>query len=134
MRTSVLIAIAFGLPSALGALSCGTTCPGKEPNCGTTNGSSGGSIAGAGGAAGASSTASCSQLTAFRSCMNAFCATATNPFCTCYTRGMLDLDPTTCLCVPFDAQSFCALQPQPAGTYNCSIPTSAVATTCIGVQ
>lgn len=64
--------------------------------------------------------------------MTAFCATASNPFCNCYTKGF-DLG-AKCSCVTFDAQRFCDTQASTGAEYDCSAATSAVASTCVGVQ
>jgi hypothetical protein len=127
---TLLYRVAFiGLASAfLVAAGCGPTCPANEPNCGTSNGS----IAGAAGTS-SSGSGSCAALTALKSCMDGFCATQTNPFCTCYKRK-LDLSTASCLCVDFDPKRFCDDQAASGITYDCSAATGAVATACVGVQ
>jgi len=117
----LLIWVALGLALS-GAGACGPTC-GTERNCGNTNSSS----------AGRSGTPTCDQLTALRTCMDSFCATNTNPFCTCYKRGY-DLSSVSCSCVDFDAEKFCDDQAASGVTYDCSAAIGAVGTTCVGVQ
>jgi hypothetical protein len=131
-RVSIFLASFLGLANALSAASCGPTCPGNEPNCGTANAST----AGAAGAAGAESTASCTQLTSLKTCMKAFCASAplTNPFCNCYKKGF-DLDVANCpACVDFDAKKFCDDQKASGASYDCSSATGAIGTACVGVE
>ncbi len=131
-RLWFFMAAGLGLAGMLATASCGPTCPGNQPNCGTANSSA---AAGAAGAAGATSTASCDQLTQLRSCMNAFCATvdASNPFCKCYKNGF-DLSTASCSCVTFDAQQFCTDQAASGVTYDCSAATGSVGTACVGVN
>jgi hypothetical protein len=124
------IVVSLGLGIALGSASCGPTCPGQQ-SCGTTSGSS----AGAAGSAGSSSSATCAYLTTVQNCLDAFCKTTSNPFCTCYTRGF-DLG-GDCTCIPFDPQKFCdqaAASGEDSVGYDCSSRTGAVATICVAVQ
>ena len=134
-RTFFGFALTIGLALALASASCsGPTCPAGQQSCGTQNGSS----AGAGGDAGAPgnpNSETCPELQAVKNCMDAFCQLTTNPFCTCFKRG-LDLG-ANCMCKTFNAAKFCA-DAQAAGVdpanYDCPSATSAVATMCIGVQ
>jgi hypothetical protein len=131
-RCLLFLAVSLGLGSGLGTASCGPTCPASEPNCGT---GTYGSIAGAAGAAGASSSATCDALTALKSCMSSFCATAalTNPFCKCYKNGF-DLSTASCLCVDFSPKKFCDDQAASGVTFDCSSQVGAVGTACVGVE
>ena len=143
VSTASLILLGFG--ALFSSASCGPTCPGNEPNCGTSNPGAAGAGAGtsnagaAGGGAGGSDDASpttCAPLTALRTCMDAFCAQASNPFCTCYKRGY-DIRSDTCACSKFNAAAFCkqaADNGVDATTYDCSAATGSVATVCVGVQ
>jgi hypothetical protein len=123
---------AFGLGSslALSSASCGPTCPPGEQHCGNSN-------PGAAGAAGRDSdagTSGCALLTAMQRCMTAYCARASNPFCTCYKRGF-DLTTAGCVCIDFDAELFCDnYKNVNAATYDCAAASSAVSSTCIGVK
>lgn len=128
-RALLFLSTFFGLGTGLGTASCGPTCPANEPNCGTSNGS----IAGAAGSSSSSDGATCDALTALRSCMDAFCASATNPFCTCYKRQH-DLSTASCLCVAFSAKKFCDDQAASGVTFDCSSQVGAVGTACVGVQ
>ena len=137
MHPQALLAVTLilGLGFVLNTASCSDqTCPAGQQSCGTQNGSAAGA-AGNAGSAGSASTETCPELQAVQACMDAFCTTKTNPFCTCYKRG-LDLSPS-CVCSRFDAHKFC-VNAQAAGVdaanYDCPSATSAVATMCVGVQ
>ena len=136
----IVVACSAGLGFVLGVVSCGPTCPYGQQSCGSSNPSAGAaSTAGAAGAAGAGSSdidpTTCDQLDALRACMDAFCASASNPFCTCYTRKY-DIS-TSCTCSKFNATAFCqqaAANGIKASDYNCASASSAVATVCVGVR
>ena len=130
MSKHVLAAVllCLGLVFTFGSASC-TTCPAGQQSCGTANAS---------GASGATSSddAECALLTAMRSCMDAFCKTTSNPFCTCYKRGF-DLSTDGCKCIDFDAQKFCDRAEEngvDASAYDCSAASSGVASYCVGVN
>ena len=112
---------------ALSSASC-VTCPAGQQSCGTSN---------PGGDAGASSSdddVTCDWLTAMRSCMDSFCKTAQNPFCTCYKRGF-DLATDGCKCVDFDAKKMCEqAEGLDAATYDCAAASSGVSSYCVGVN
>ena len=75
-------------------------------------------------------------MTALKKCMTAFCATATNPFCTCYKRGY-DLTTNGCKCIDFNAQKFCDDAEDNganASTYDCAAASSGVSSYCVGVN
>ena len=112
---------------------CGPTCPGNEPNCGTSNPGAAGA-AGTAGAAGASNNGTCSQLTALQNCLGAFCKGSDSPFCSCYNKGYDLAAAPACTCQPFDPVAYCA-QAQANGidTSDCSAVSSSVATQCVGV-
>lgn len=136
MRILIFVAIGLGLFSTIGAAGCGPTCPGNDPNCGTSN-IGAAPIAGAAGAAGTTGSSSCQQLSDLEACMTAFCATvpATNPFCNCFKKTpQFDLNTVTCLCVPFDPQKFCDDQAASGVTYDCSSATGAVGTACVNPE
>ena len=130
-RHSLALFITLSLGALLSSTSCGPTCPAGEQNCGTPVGSTAG-------AAGSDDdgTTTCAQLTALRTCMDSFCATADNPFCTCYKRGY-DIRSDTCKCSEFNAAAFCR-QAELSGVdptkFDCPASSGAVATVCIGVQ
>jgi len=128
-----LLALTFGFALASSSASCGPTCPADQPNCGTSNP---GSSAGSSGDAGAAGSATCGQLTAMKSCMTAFCAGASNPYCTCYKRGF-DLSIDGCKCIDFDAKSFCELAKAngaDGSKYDCGAASSGVSSYCVGVK
>jgi hypothetical protein len=124
------LTLGLGLLVAIGSASCGETCPPENPNCGNANPSSG--DAGATG----SEQPKCDLLTALRSCMDAFCKTASNPFCTCYKRGF-DLTTDGCKCIDFDAKTFCdraEANAIDAKTYDCAAASSGVSSYCVPVN
>ena len=130
----VAFALTLGLGFALSTASCGPTCKNGAQSCGTQNGSAAGDSSTTEDA-GTSNNATCAYLTTVRGCMDAFCGTTSNPFCTCYKRGY-DID-QSCNCVPFDAKKFCdqaAASGADSAGYDCSSRTGAVATICVGVQ
>jgi hypothetical protein len=123
----------LGLALALGGASCGPTCPAGQQSCGNSDASAG-SSSDAGGTGYNADT--CGLLTAMKKCMTAYCATASNPFCTCYKRGY-DLTTSGCVCVDFDAKKFCD-QAEAAGNdgraYDCGAASSGVSSYCVGVK
>jgi hypothetical protein len=122
------VALTFGLVFALCSASCGPTCPAGQQSCGSAN--AGPSDAGATD----SGSVSCSLLTAFKSCMTAYCATASNPFCTCYKRGF-DISTNGCKCIDFDAKRFCDDANGADGTnYDCAAASSSVSSFCVPVR
>gem|GEM_PF-1078197 len=130
--TASSLGLGLGLVLALASASCGPTCPAGQQSCGTSNPG----VAGGGGDAGASSGSTCDLLTAVRSCMDAYCATATNPFCTCYKRGY-DITTNGCKCVDFDPKKFCDqadFNGTDPTTYDCAAASSGVSSICVGVK
>lgn len=130
-RFTLVFALALAFAAVLSTASCGPTCPTSEPNCGTANGANAGT-------AGSSEVepTTCAQLTAVRKCMDAFCASATNPFCTCYKLGF-DIRSDTCVCSTFNAAAFCKQADQNgvvAANYDCAAASGSVATICVGVK
>ena len=126
----VALAVPFGL--ALNMASCGPTCPTLEP-CGTTSASAGDAGSSSAGTSGSATT--CAQLTALQSCLNSFCQSADNPFCTCFKRGF-DLG-TDCTCSDFDSAGYCQQAQEngvDAAALDCSATTGSVASLCVGVQ
>ena len=122
--------LGLGLLVAIGSASCGQTCPAENPNCGNANPGSGEA-----GATGSDDT-KCDLLTAMRSCMDSFCKTASNPFCTCYKRG-LDLTTDGCKCIDFNTQTFCDRAEAngiDAKTYDCGAASSGVSSYCVPVN
>jgi hypothetical protein len=116
---------------ALDTASCGPTCKAGEASC-TSSGSSGDA-----GASSDPNPTSCSQLTALRTCLDAFCKTADNPFCTCWKRGY-DINLSDCpSCVTFDSGEYC-LEAKNSGAnaanFDCSASSDAVSSLCVGVQ
>ena len=126
--TALLLAIGSSL--AFSSASCGPTCPAGQQSCGTANASA--DDAGAS----ASDATTCDLLTALKTCMKAFCATTTNPFCTCFNRGQrYDIDSSTCLCVEIDATAYCnAHKGEDAESYDCAAQSSAVSSVCVPVN
>ena len=124
----------FGLALAFSSASCGPTCPKGQQSCGNSNSSADSSSAGAT----ASGAASCEYLTAWRSCMDTFCKTASNPFCKCYRQQLhRDLTTTDCSCIDFDEQKFCAdaeLKQLDASDYDCAADSSRISSYCVPVQ
>jgi len=114
----LLGALSFAITSA----SC-VTCPKGQTSCGD---------AGATGSGGSGDAVKCPMLTAMRTCMTAFCQTATNPYCTCYKRGY-DLTTNGCKCIDFDAKKFCD-DADDASTYDCGAASSGVSSYCVGVN
>lgn len=130
-QTCTAFALALGLVLTLASASCGPTCPPGQQNCGTSNP---GNAAGSDDGAGNGST--CDFLTAVQSCMNSYCATATNPFCTCYKRGY-DITTNGCTCVTFDTKKFCdqaEANGADATAYDCAAASSSVSSICVGVM
>jgi hypothetical protein len=121
----LLGALSFALNSA----SC-VTCPKGQSSCGDA-----GVASGDAGATGFDAV-ECPLLTAMRSCMDSFCKTTTNPFCTCYKRGF-DLTTNGCKCIDFDAQKFCDNAENngvDASAYDCGAASSGVSSYCVGVN
>ncbi|MEP7052945.1 MAG: hypothetical protein ABJB12_21445 [Pseudomonadota bacterium] len=116
---------------ALDTAACGPTCAPGQASCSSGN---------ANGDAGASSDptpTSCPQLTALRTCLDAYCKSADNPFCTCWKRGY-DVDLNNCpSCIPFDSAKFCS-EANTAGAdaagFNCPAASDQVSSLCVGVQ
>ena len=74
-------------------------------------------------------------MTALKKCMTAFCATASNPFCTCYKRGY-DLNSATCKCVDFDPE-FCNRANEngiDGSSYDCAAASSGLSSYCVPVR
>jgi hypothetical protein len=116
------------LSLVLSSTNC-VTCPDGQQSCGNSNAS---------GSAGADGDddAMCPLLSAMRDCMDTFCKTATNPFCTCYKRGF-DLTTNGCKCIDFNAQKFCDNAENngvDASAYDCAAASSGVSSYCVGVQ
>ena len=123
------LSLSFGLSLVLSSASCGPTCPAGQQSCGNSNPSPNGD-AGASGYDGAT----CGLLTALKKCMTSFCATTSNPFCTCYKRGY-DLTTNGCVCIDFDAQEFCDQAGGNDGSsYDCGAASSGVSTYCVPVS
>ena len=123
--------LSFGLALAFSSASCGPTCPKGQQSCGDSNSKADSSSAGAD-----SGPASCGYLTAWRSCMDTFCKTASNPFCGCYKQGKF-LTTNGCTCVDFNAKKFCADAEDSAvgaSSYDCAADSSAVSSFCVPVQ
>ncbi|MEI9940260.1 MAG: hypothetical protein WDO69_23830 [Pseudomonadota bacterium] len=127
MYKQAFSALSLSLGFALALSNCGPTCPPGEQNCTTSNAS-----AGAGGDAGATT---CDLLTAVQSCMSAYCATTSNPFCTCFQRKY-DIDTTSCMCIPLDAKSICDQESRgvDAASYDCAAESSRVSSICVTVN
>ena len=127
------LAIAFGSMLSLSSASCGT-CPAGQQSCGTANASP------TAGAAGSDSAATCDLLTALHKCMTAFCASASNPFCTCYKRhddsgNPFDIDTASCNCVEIDEQQFCQNNKgASAESYDCAAESSRLSSVCVPVR
>ncbi|MEO8905553.1 MAG: hypothetical protein ABI488_23805 [Polyangiaceae bacterium] len=126
-----LLACAALLGLALDTASCGPTCKAGEASC-STNGSSGDA-----GASSDPTPTTCDELTALTACLDAFCKTESNPFCTCWTRGYdLDLDHCSS-CKVFDSAEYC-LEAKNSGadpaSFDCSAATGQVSPLCVPVQ
>ncbi|HEY0463904.1 MAG TPA: hypothetical protein VGC79_06830 [Polyangiaceae bacterium] len=125
-RAFAALLLSFGSSLAFSSASCGPTCPAGQQSCGNSNA----------GNVDAGSPASCEVLTAMRSCMDKFCKQASNPFCTCYTRGYtLTID--GCTCVDFDTKKFCAnaeANGLDADSYDCAADSSAISSYCVPVN
>ena len=120
----------FGL--ALDTASCGPTCAAGQASCGSANGSSGDAGAGSD-----PTPTTCPELTVLKDCMDAFCQTADNPFCTCWKRGY-DINLSDCpSCSTFDSAEYC-LEAQNTGadpaSFDCAASSSSVSSLCVGVQ
>ncbi|MEO7032522.1 MAG: hypothetical protein ABI548_01720 [Polyangiaceae bacterium] len=127
-----LCASAGLLGLALDTASCGPTCKAGEASCGSANGSSA-----AAGAGSDPTPTTCDELTALRQCMDAFCKTESNPFCTCWTRGY-EINVNDCpSCMTFDSAGYC-LNAKNAGadpaSFDCSAATGQVSPLCVPVQ
>ena len=74
-------------------------------------------------------------MTALKKCMTAFCATATNPFCTCYKRGY-DLNGVTCKCVDFDPElcKRAEANGSDGSDYDCAAESSRISSYCVPVR
>jgi len=121
---ALLLSLALGL--ALSSVSC-VTCPAGQQSCGTSNADAGASN---------SDDTECDLLTAMRSCMDAYCKTASNPFCSCYNQGQ-DLTTSGCKCIDFSEKRFCDQAEQngvDATTYDCAAASSGVSSYCVGVN
>jgi hypothetical protein len=119
---------------ALSGASCGSTCPAGQQSCGSSNagaGTSGASANEAGGTGYDGDT--CSMLTALKKCMTAYCASASNPFCTCYRRNY-DLTTNGCVCIDFDAKAYCDRYPGDGRSYDCAAHSSAISSYCVPVR
>ena len=130
MNRSVFVPVLLGLGLSvlLVNASCSDIC-GSAAECGDENANAG--AAGSGGGA-----TTCPQLTALTDCLEAFCASAQNPFCTCYTQKK-DLS-SACTCVPvtLDPEDYCkaaAANGYDAASFDCAAATDGVKTMCIGV-
>ncbi len=135
----IALAGALGLSLAFSSASCGPTCPAGQQSCGTVYPNAGSSAQGGAGSSGnggngTGGSGGCALLTAFKSCMKAYCASATNPFCTCYKRGF-DLSTATCLCIDFDPEPFCGDgNGNDASNYDCAADSSRVSSICVPVN
>ena len=109
---------------ALDTASCGPTCKPGEASCGTDGTSDAGTV-----------TSTCPQLDAIHACLDVYCKTASNPFCTCWSKGY-DLDLTNCpACISINASAFCAQSTDlDAASYDCSAGSDMVSSECVGVQ
>ena len=128
-RLFTLLPFAFGAGLALSSANCGPMCPAGQQSCGNSNAS----VAGSSGADAGSST--CGLMTALKKCMTAFCATATNPFCTCYKRGY-DLNGVTCKCVDFDPElcKRAEANGSDGSDYDCAAESSRISSYCVPVR
>src|SRR5947207_1158849 len=72
------LTLVIGLSLAFSGASC-VTCPAGQQSCGNANAS--------GDAGSSGDDDQCALLTAMKTCMDAFCKTASNPYCTCYKLG-----------------------------------------------
>jgi hypothetical protein len=73
------------------------------------------------------------MLTALKKCMTAYCASASNPFCTCYRRNY-DLTTNGCVCIDFDAKAYCDRYPGDGRSYDCAAHSSAISSYCVPVR
>lgn len=126
------LVLGLGLSLLLASASCSDVCPSGQTSCGDENA--------AAGAAGSSSAVTCPLLTARNDCVKSFCASASNPFCSCYLQKPIPkmLDLTTCTCVKdtFSPAEYCRnaeVLGLDAGSFDCAAETDGVKTACIGV-
>jgi hypothetical protein len=128
----VALALAFWSSLVLSGVSCGPMCPAGQQSCGNSNPSP----ANSSDAGGSDASARCGLLSALKKCMSAYCATASNPFCTCYKRGY-SIHTGTCKCIAFDEKKFCA-EADAAGIdgslYDCAAESSGVSSYCVPVN
>ena len=126
-----LFACAALVGLVLDTASCGPTCAAGQTSCGSSNP---GADAGA---SGDPNPTTCPELTALRDCMDAFCKTADNPFCTCWKRGY-DINLSDCpSCSTFDSAEYCLEAKNngaDAASFDCSASSDAVSSLCVGVQ
>jgi hypothetical protein len=137
-RAITALSFGFGISLSLSGTSCDQMCPAGQQDCGDSESSAGSS--GSAGATEAGATGyhadTCGALTALKKCMTAFCATTTNPFCTCYKRNY-DLTTNGCVCVDFDAKDYCAkakARGDDGRNYDCAAASSGVSSYCVTVK
>jgi len=124
------LALAFGLSVVLSSASC-VTCPDGQQSCGNSN-----PVRESEAGAGNEHETSCDLLKAMRQCMDDFCKTASNPFCTCYKRGF-NINVRDCpKCVDWNTKNICALEENglDAASYDCAADSSAVSSYCVPVN
>ncbi|HET7538618.1 MAG TPA: hypothetical protein VFK05_02055 [Polyangiaceae bacterium] len=127
-RTFSALWLSFGLGLAFSGESC-VTCPAGQQSCGNSNP---GADAGASG----DSETSCAFLSKMQSCMDSYCKTASNPFCTCWKRGF-DLTTNGCTCVDLDTKKICDradAEGLDADSYDCAAASSGVSSYCVTVN
>jgi len=127
-RVFTVLSFVFAASLAFSSANCGPMCPAGQQSCGNSNASAGSSND-------AGSAGSCGLMTALKKCMTAFCATASNPFCTCYKRGY-DLNSATCKCVDFDPE-FCTRANEngiDGSSYDCAAESSRISSYCVPVR
>ena len=126
MSKLAFILLTVGACLALSSASCGPTCPAGQQSCGSSNPGVGDAGATGGDAV------TCDLLTAVRKCMKDYCATATNPFCTCFKRGY-DIDSGSCKCIDLDTKTLCGAEANGASAdrYDCAADSSRVSSICI---
>jgi hypothetical protein len=136
-RALAALSISFALSFASGLASCGPTCPAGQQSCGNSNPSPSAGGSNDDDDAGTGYTgydgATCGALTAMKRCMTAFCAKASNPFCTCYKRNY-DLTTNGCVCVDFDAKDYCERNKGDGSGYDCAAHSSGVSSYCVPVR
>ncbi len=120
----------FGFSFLISSTSC-VTCPAGQQSCGDHNERSSADAGDSG-----ESETNCDYVKAIRSCMDAYCKTASNPFCTCYKRGF-DLSTDGCKCVDFDTEKICTRADQEGldpASYDCAAASSGVSSYCVPVD